>query len=1417
MRFTPVTIFILLICLFTPGRGIAQGATTVGDGTPASCTPVALANAVAVGGAIDFACGPAPITIITDEMVIATGQDVSMEGGDLVTLSGGDANRIFRVAAGATLLLRNLVLVDGAVIGSGGAIYNEGALILDHVILRNNQADGDPVAFEGSGGAVVSFGGEVTVISSIFSGNRALADGGGAIMTYFAADGSIPTVLISGSHFEGNWAGNNLGGAVALVGGTGVIENSAIISNTALTGGGLFFDHGGDFTLRDTIVADNHASTEWGGGIMVANNGSPDAISKILIQRSTITSNTSQTEGGGIYLWGGQLVIEQSTITSNTSQTEGGGIYLLGGYYLTDTLTVIDSLLADNHAANAGGAVWTGSADSLEFANVTFSRNRAGAAGGAIFTTGDVALTHATLADNQAPAGASLYLSPTVTLTLAGSSMTTPVEGVHCVLAGGAVIQSGGANVVSDASCALVGVGDLPMTDPMLGPLADNGGPTLTHLPLLGSPAIDHTPLAICPAHDQRGYIRPAGAACDSGAVEVDAPPASPPPPPAVETVTAQDAALEELAIVNGGALELSVEEGRVRGVFFSAPIPPAVGSDPVVQATWVLTAYNVFGLPDPLVDLQFAGRSADNQHLFFDQVHAGLPVFPGGVAVHLDGDAAIGVTGGVAPVFALAPVPRLSQADAEQHALTHAEAGLEVIGDTQLLYIDLSLLGVSDGGVYLAWQVNLGVGQAAEERVFVEASSGATIFRLPRAATDLDLDLEDGNFNTVKQLCSIFEDDDIGCNDQLDDSSDACRHVSTVYNFWRNALGRDSYDGDGEQIELNISVNMEEKAPNASYGNCDLFIFSPGMVKLDIVGHEFTHAVDQSARQLIYANQSGALDESFADIFGYFVDPGNWLHGEGAPNARSPQVPVRGSKVCSPTQAGRDLSNPPCFGDPDHVNGAISGDGVGLRPATKMPSDANDKGGVHTNSGIHNKVAYLLIQGGSHNGYDVQPLGAVRARRLFYYVLTNWLTSNATLREARDAAIGEAKIQQRRGELSLANVCAVRRAYAAVGIGFPDLNCDGIDDNSQPDPDEDGVPSSRDNCPIAWNPGQENQDSDLGDLLGDVCDPDRDGDGWPNESDNCPVNRNPGQADWNRDKEGDVCDDTDGDFVNDDKDNCRLVRNPLQENQDSDLGDLLGDACDPDRDGDGWPNESDNCPVNRNPGQEDTTEIVVGLPRDGLGDACDLCPLISSPDNTNLDPEQDQLANPCDDDDDGDGVLDAIDNCPLLRNPDQFDWNENGRGFVCDPNEQNGFGDYLREQLSGRVILSEAARIPIPICADCPVAQLPPNFDSVLTVMIPSDYRTVVVDKSGDVIAKPQLSGVIQTLKFTPAPRSFVRGFGTVRASDSDRTSEQYYLQFMVAPGIETSQPVDVVIQLVEGAGVGDTSSRLFIPIIVR
>ena len=86
------------------------------------------------------------------------------------------------------------------------------------------------------------------------------------------------------------------------------------------------------------------------------------------------------------------------------------------------------------------------------------------------------------------------------------------------------IIQSDGHNLDSDGSCFLTATGDLPKHDPLLGPLAFNGGPTETKALLLGGPAIDAGAAHGCPQYDQRGVARPQGAGCDIGAYEFTPP-----------------------------------------------------------------------------------------------------------------------------------------------------------------------------------------------------------------------------------------------------------------------------------------------------------------------------------------------------------------------------------------------------------------------------------------------------------------------------------------------------------------------------------------------------------------------------------------------------------------------------------------------------------------------------------------------------------------------------------------------------------------------------------------------------------------------------------------------------------------------------------------------------------------------------
>ncbi len=232
---------------------------------------------------------------------------------------------------------------------------------------------------------------------------------------------------------------------------------------------------------------------------------------------------------------------------------------------------------------------------------------------------------------------------------------------------------------------------------------------------------------------------------------------------------------------------------------------------------------------------------------------------------------------------------------------------------------------------------------------------------------------------------------------------------------------------------------------------------------------------------------------------------------------------------------------------------------------------------------------------------------------------------------------------------------------------GQENLDGDALGDACDPDIDGDGVLNGQDNCPTAANPGQQNQD---GDALGDVCDSDVDGDGVANNVDNCPLVANPGQQDADMDGAGDLCDaDDDNDGVPDASDNCPLASNPDQQNQD---GDALGDACDPDIDGDGDLNANDNCPTTPNPAQGNIDGDSLGdacdpdIDGDGVPNAMDNCQGNFNPNQQNID--GDALGDVCDPDRDGDGVFNALDNCPNVPNPGQQDGNSNGVGDACEP-----------------------------------------------------------------------------------------------------------------------------------------------------
>jgi len=162
--------------------------------------------------------------------------------------------------------------------------------------------------------------------------------------------------------------------------------------------------------------------------------------------------------------------------------------------------------------------------------NSTISGNEStGWYGGALFMTdGVVNMTNTTVAENVSPSLApaavfvGTFASGSSTMNIQNSIIANnETEGCFLGLfgAGAVSINSLGHNIFSDNTC-FGGGSDLLFFDPLLGPLTDNGGPTLTHSLLAGSPAIDAGNSAACPATDQRGVVRPQGVTCDVGAYE---------------------------------------------------------------------------------------------------------------------------------------------------------------------------------------------------------------------------------------------------------------------------------------------------------------------------------------------------------------------------------------------------------------------------------------------------------------------------------------------------------------------------------------------------------------------------------------------------------------------------------------------------------------------------------------------------------------------------------------------------------------------------------------------------------------------------------------------------------------------------------------------------------------------------------
>lgn len=274
-------------------------------------------------------------------------------------------------------------------------------------------------------------------------------------------------------------------------------------------------------------------------------------------------------------------------------------------------------------------------------------------------------------------------------------------------------------------------------------------------------------------------------------------------------------------------------------------------------------------------------------------------------------------------------------------------------------------------------------------DTLLIDAHSGATVLRIPlviNAKFRMIFDAESTPFVDLGTLARAEGDPATG----IADVDNAYDFYGDTYDFYFAEHSRDSIDNFGLIMEATVRYcGAGCPFENAFWdGSLQRMYFGDGFVTDDVVGHELTHGVTQHESNLIYFMESGAINESFSDIWGEFIDLTNgkgndsnavrWLMGEEIPGG-----------------ALRNMQNPPAspgFPCPDTYQGPFW-----------IYDPLFDYGGVHINSGVGNKVAYLLTDGDTFQGFTVNPLGMSNVADLFYECQTNLLTQSSDYHDLGD------------------------------------------------------------------------------------------------------------------------------------------------------------------------------------------------------------------------------------------------------------------------------------------------------------------------------------------------------------------------------------------------------------------------------
>jgi Zn-dependent metalloprotease len=412
------------------------------------------------------------------------------------------------------------------------------------------------------------------------------------------------------------------------------------------------------------------------------------------------------------------------------------------------------------------------------------------------------------------------------------------------------------------------------------------------------------------------------------------------------------------------------------------------------------------------------------------------------------------GITADDAATVARAHVRDLLSKRARDPGLDRLFASLDSIQPkSELTIFDPALLrtrGANPGPLRLTWLVSVD-----SLRVFVDAENRNVVFFYRDHPTVMVRRVYDLSSNNVFPGQKVLDEE---TNERVDlvptDAMRAFQNTGFVRDFFYIVLGRSGLEAAGSKanmpLESYVRYSSEQNArwckdQSVNCPKANVMVYGPGFAgALDVVGHEVTHGIIAHEADLVYADESGAVNEALADIFGTLIEfqardgAGNWAIGESLPgfseaspmrSMAEPHLKAQGSASLFNKTQPFSVTN---RGQPDHYSEYVA--------RTDALCDTTWdylNGCVHFNSGVLNKLAYLISEGGEHKGQTVAGIGRQKLARIAYRALTTKLNATSSLVHAADSFVSACTdLAGAAAGITAQDCVEVENARRAVGLG---------------------------------------------------------------------------------------------------------------------------------------------------------------------------------------------------------------------------------------------------------------------------------------------------------------------------------------------------------------------------------------------